>query len=187
MPYGLPPSSHMRTLGNLHSYADLAAMTAADRNILRLASFCEIAREAQRTPVFLDAHFMFEDGEQADFSSLAEATRHVIVVRCAPEIIQARAVADEHADHPGRTLVRNGDLEFVRRYQDADTTAARQFADSICGTYGRTVGFYLLDNSADECSLRRQAETLIPHLYQGLEGGRGSHRDGIIGLPRIEW
>lgn len=170
-------SHHIRQLGRLVGYGNLASLPVEERNLLRLASFQQIAQEARRNPVFLDAHFVFEDGEHVDFQPLADVTRQIVVVRCVPEIVYTRALSDTASDHPGRVLLRNADIAFIRRYQDADTEAAQRFAFFVSQTQKRTVGFYPIDNSFNEDTLHCAVETMVPRLYHGFEA---------IGLPYIE-
>lgn len=176
-------SAHMRALGKLAGYADLAAMPRDQRNLLRLASFQVIAEMSQRNPVFLDTHFVFEDGERVDFTPLIDTTRQILVVHCDPEVIYFRAVDDRSGgDHPGRLLLKRNGIAFITRYQEDDRQAAEQFAGLVSERTGYSMGFHIVENSAQgDAALRSQLESLLPVLQYGhsegpkfpVEGGPG--------------
>lgn len=162
-------STHMRALGKLDSYTDLAAMRQDERNLLRQKSFRVISEISQRNPVFLDTHFVFEDGERVDFMPLADATRQILIVHCDPEDIYARAVSDRSVgDHPGRLLLRSKGIAFITQYQEDDRRVAEQFAELVEDKTGRSVGFHTLENSSQgDGTLRNQLESLFPVLQCG--------------------
>ena len=166
-------SAHMRELGKLAGYTDLATMPQDERNLLRLASFQVISGLAQRNPIFLDTHFVFEDGERVDFTPLVDATRQVIVVHCDPEVIHARAVGDRSGvDHPGREVMRRNGIAFIAQYQEDDRRAAKQFVELVAERTGRCIDFHTLENSTQgDGELRSQLERLLPVLQYGHSEG----------------
>jgi adenylate kinase len=151
----------MKYMG-LTSHQELGAAEPIQRAQVRQKVLTDIATYARDNAIFLDGHFIFEDGELTDFTPLCESTKAVVLIKPDPEIIVERAIQDTTL-HPGRIAVRN--IELVRNYINSDTAAALDFIDSTQNTRGYKPNLVVVrNNTSNFMTLREEVAQIFPEI-----------------------
>jgi adenylate kinase len=163
----LTASVEMMEYSRINSHTDLMKMNPVSREKVRQEVFSRIVEDSKRSPIFLDCHFAFENGEKPDFSNFCNDVKAIVIVKPDPETIIYRAKTDGSIQHPGRQLMT--DLDFIKRYIGCDEEAVKDFIERTHNTVGFRPGLLVIQNNfTDLRSLREEVLSIIPRIIEYL-------------------
>lgn len=161
-------SKLMMEYSNIKNHAELGEMNPVSRNLVRQNVLLEIVNKSIHRPIFLDSHFIFEDGEKSDFSVLYRYTKMIVLVKPDPESILNRAIGDNNEIfHPGRHCIR--DIDFITKYIAEDEKTAIEYIESSYKLTGYKSDLIVIKNNILGLdNLREEVFSIMPRIKNCL-------------------
>lgn len=158
----------MMERSKVDGHIGLSHVDPQTRNSIRRSVLTDISDESKRQAIFLDSHFVFEDGEKSDFSIISRDVKSVVLIKPDPENILSRALNDDKISlHPGRSSLK--DLGFIKSYLDEEEKTAKEYIDISYETTGQRIDFVVVRNNIVGLdNLRKEISLVTPIIKKSL-------------------